>query len=130
MVSKNDMPSRHVDKQIPILDLKMSLADDNELLFQFFEKDTKNDRVILTSSALNERQKRNIFTQEALRRLRNTSKSFGENVQNSHLDKFMLKLKNSGYSEIFRRDIIASAKAAYQKQCKNHELGAKCEAPL
>ena len=35
----------------------------------------------------------------------------------------MLKLKNSGYSETFRRDIIASAKDAYLKQC--NEMGVK-----
>ena len=87
---------------------------ENEVLHKFYEKPTKNSRVILASSALSWSQKRTILTQEALRRIRNTSPSLGDQVVNNHLSDFMLKLKESGYNAKFRREIILSAKNAYK----------------
>ena len=62
---------------------------------------------------------------EALRRLRNTSRILGPEVQNSHLSDFMFKLKNSGYTKKFRVEVLMSAKAAYKKQVENENLGLK-----
>ena len=76
---------------------KYILDEKNQILHDFYEKDTKNDNVILASSALNWHQKRNIMVNEALRRLRNTSSDLSPEVQNSHLSDFMCKLKNLGY---------------------------------
>ena len=53
----------------------------------------------LANSALSYSSKRTILTQECLRRLRNTKIERGPEVQKMHLDQFMLKLKNSGYSK-------------------------------
>ena len=76
--------------------------------FEFYEKPTKNPRVVLADSALSFRQKRTILTQEGLRRLRNTKIELGTEVQRSHLNKFMLKVKNSGYNAKFRSEILDS----------------------
>ena len=83
--------------------------------FEFFEKPTKNPRVILADSALSFSKKRTILTQECLRRLRNTKMELGSEVQGVHLNKFMLKLKNSGYNFKFRKEILDSGLKAYQK---------------
>ena len=68
----------------------------------------------MADSALNWKQKRTILTQEALRRLRNTSLELGHEVQCDHLSDFMLKLKDSGYGEKFRSEIVYSAKKAFE----------------
>ena len=97
-----DLPEKHQDKKLPVLDLKVWLSKTEELMYEFYEKPTKNAKTILASSAISWHQKRTILTQEAIRRLRNTSVSLGVEVQNLHLNTFMKKLQISGYSENFR----------------------------
>ena len=86
-------------------------------------KPTKNRRVILASSALSWAQKRTIHTQECIRILRNTSVWLGEQVQNEHLNNYMKKLMNSGYSAKFRGEVVCSAKNAYMKLLALHKEG-------
>ena len=88
-----DFPSAHDDGKIPILDVKVWLNSENEALFEFFEKETKSQKVILASSALPNNQKLTILTAEAVRRLKNTSQQLGPEVQTKHLNNFTVKLK-------------------------------------
>ena len=104
----------------------MSVNTSNVVDFEFFEKPTKNPHVILASSALGMRQKRNIFVSEALRRLRNTSQKLGSDIQNKHLSEFMLKLKESGYDSKFRAEVVQSAKSAYSIQHENDRESNHC----
>ena len=120
-----DMPSLHQDHKLPVLDLKVKMNSSNEIEYEFFKKATKNPHVILASSAISTHQKRSIFVSEALRRLRNTSSKLGPSVQNEHLNRFMLKLKESGYSAKFRAEIVRSAKSAYSKQLERDRSGVK-----
>ena len=87
------------DGKIPVLDIKVNINDfeSNRIDFEHYEKPTKNPRVILASSALSFSKKRTILTQEGLRRLRNTKKELGPEVQTKYLNLFMLSLKKSGY---------------------------------
>ena len=75
----------------------------NRIDFEFYEKTTKNPRVILANSALSFSKKRIILTQECLRRLRNTKVELGPEVQGKYSNLFMLTVKNSGYTEKFRK---------------------------
>ena len=120
-----DVPSNHNDGMLPVLDVKAKLDDEGEILFDFYEKSTKNRRVILASSALPWQQKLNILTNEALRRLRNTSEKLGLKVQNNHLNDFMIKLKDSGYSPGFRQQVVVNAKKIYQLQVQKDRDGSK-----
>ena len=88
-----DVPSNHMDGMLPVLYKKAKLDHEGEILFDFYEKSTKNRRVILASSALPWQQKLNILTNETLRRLRNTFEKLGLEAQNNHLNYFMIKLK-------------------------------------
>ena len=49
----------------------------------------------------------------------------GEETQNKHLNNFMLKLKNSGYSVKYRTDILDSALKAFEKIVKDDQEGVK-----
>ena len=121
----SDMPSNYSDGKLPVLDLKVKLGPKNQIDFEFYEKQTKNNRVILASSALPWRQKETILVNEAVRRLRNTSDQLGTETQNFHLSVYMVKLKNSGYSAKFRAKIIRKAKAIYFNQKENDRKGLK-----
>ena len=50
-----DVPSYHEDKKIAVLDLKIGLNEEmeNRVDFEFYEKPTKNTKVILAESAIN-----------------------------------------------------------------------------
>ena len=70
-------------------------------------------------------KKRTNLTQECLRRLRNTKKELGPEVQKIHLNNFMVKLKNSGYSQKFRTEILNSGLHAFEKMLEDDNSGAK-----
>ena len=112
---------------MPVLDVKVNVnkSEQNRIDFEFFEKPTKTPRVILASSALSWSTKRTILTQECLRRLRNTKVELGPEVQKSHLDQFMLKLKNSGYNAKFRQEILDSGLKAFDKMMEDDKGGVK-----
>ena len=93
--------------------------------YEFYEKPTRNNRVILADAALPNNQKRTILTQECLRRLRNTKIELAEETKEKHLNEFMLKLKNSGYSTKYRIEILDSALSAFEKMLKDDKAGTK-----
>ena len=116
-----ETPCNFEDGKLPVLDVKVDVNEKeaNRIDFEFFEKQTKNPRVILASSALSFSKKRTILTQECLRRLRNTKRELGPEIQRKHLNQFMLKLKKSGYNQKFRMEILDSALNAFQKMIEN-----------
>ena len=57
--------------------------------------------------------------------MRNTKIELGEIVQNQHLSKFMIKLKNSGYNRKFRAEVIASSKKAFAIMISEDKKGIK-----
>ena len=121
----SDVPSNHYDGLLPVLDLKVKLTEENIIHYEFYEKVTKNPKVLLANSAFPWHSKRNIMVNEALRRLRNTAAELGPALQNQHLNLFMLKLKDSGYSEAFRVSVVQQAKEIYAKQLEQDRLGVK-----
>ena len=112
---------------LKILDVKVQINEEeaNRIDFEFYEKPTKHPKVILADSALNASSKRTILTQECLRRLRNTKLELGEAVQVKHLNEFMIKLKNSGYNEKYRREIVDSAMKAFKNMLEDDKSGKK-----
>ena len=122
-----DTPCSYSDGKMPALDIKVSvnIAESFRIDYEFFEKPTRNPRVILADSALSAASKRTILTQECLRRIRNTKVELGLEIRNKHLSDFMLKLKNSGYSTKYRMEILNSAVKAFEKMLENDRKGIK-----
>lgn len=116
-----ETPCNFEHGMLPILDVQAKINEEeaNRIDFEFFEKPTKNSRVIMADSALNSSSKRTILTQECLRRLRNTKVELGEKVQIKYLNEFMIKLKNSGYSQKYRIEIVDSAMKAFGKMIED-----------
>ena len=112
-----ETPCNFENCMLPILDVKVQInkEEGNRIDFEFFEKPTKNSKVILANSALNPNAKRTILTQECLRRLRNTKVELGEEIQIKYLNEFMIKLKKSGYNKKYRIEVLDSAMKAFDK---------------
>ena len=122
-----ETPCNSENEKLPVLDVMVNVNDKehDRIDFEFFEKPTKNPRVVLADSALSFSQKRTILTQEGLRRLRNTKIELGAVVQKKHLNHFMLKLKKSGYGQKFRTEILDSCLKAYEKMIEDDRKGIK-----
>ena len=97
----------------------------NRIDYEFFEKPTKNPTILMAKSAINSSSKRTILTQECLRRIRNTKIELGDGIRNEHLSKFMIKMKNSGYNQNYRMQILKSAFNAFEKMVAEDKSGVK-----
>ena len=64
-----DYPSKNEDHMMPILDMKMSMNQQNEVVFMFYRKPQCNKFTMMERSALPEKVKRSTMANEALRRL-------------------------------------------------------------
>ena len=82
-----------------------------------------NPYVILSKSAMSDRIKRNTLVQEAIRRLRNTSRDLPWDLKAKLLSEFSNKMMNSGYSETFRLEVIQAAVRGYERQCEKADKG-------
>ena len=105
-----DMPARRMVQQI---------------FFEFYTKPMKPQRTILASSANPEQQKRTTLTQECIRRLRNTRKQLSCVRKQEILSDYMQVLKNSGYQNTFRKEILKAGLHGYNKILEADELGKK-----
>ena len=122
-----DMPSKHKSNKIAILDVEVNInkKEQNWIDYEFYEKPSKNKRVILEDAALPAPQKRTILTQECLRRLRNTKIELGKETQVKHLNNFMLTMKNSGYPVKYRTEILNSSLKAFNEIIEADRSGIK-----
>ena len=80
---------------------------------------------MLANAAIPANQKHTILTQECLRSLRNTKYELVKDAQIFHLNNYMLKLKNSGYSQKYRTEIVDSALKGYEKMLLEDKNGTK-----
>ena len=96
-----------------------------QVQFEFFSKPMTAKRVMLATSAQPWGQKRTTLTQELIRRLLNCSKGLSCSRRRMHLDNFMQLLKNSGYSEKFRAEILNSGLKGYNKILKAERDGVR-----
>jgi hypothetical protein len=87
----------------------------NQIYYDFFEKPMSSKFVIMKNSAAPLSQKRTVLTQEGIRRLNNCKTELEWDQKTKHLDGFMQKLRNSGYDEEFRLEVLKSTLNGYEK---------------
>ena len=104
-----DFPSKNADRMMPILDMKMSMNQQNEVVYMFHRKPQCNKFTMMERSALPERVKRSTMTNEALRRLLCCSPELEEHKKIEVMEEFAKMLRRSGYSEKFRFEVISDA---------------------
>ena len=110
-----DFPSKNADRLMPILVMKMSMNQQNEVVYMFYRKLQCNKFTMMEWSALPERVKRSTMINEALRRLLCCSPELEEHKKIEVMEEFAKMLRRSGYSEKFRFEVISDAVQRYQK---------------
>ena len=121
-----DFPSKHLDKKVPMLDVKMwidKIDDMLTLLYEHYEKPTATKSIVHAKSALPTKNKRTILTQEVLRILLHCSNYLEWEVVCKHINEFAKKMQHSGYDQHFRYHVVNGAIKAYQRIQEKAELG-------
>ena len=130
-----DFPTnkKNPEKKMAILDIKVWVQPSetenqivkNQIFYEFHEKSMSSKFVIMKDSAAPLSQKRTVLTQEGIRRLKNCKKELDWEQKAKHLGDFMQKLKNSGYDEKFRLEVLKSSLNGYDKIIEDDEKGIK-----
>ena len=118
-----DFPSKYEDKMMPILDMKMAMNSENEVVHCFYRKPQSNKFTMMARSAIPDRVKRSTMSNEALRRLLCCSTNLDEDKKVKVMEDFARMLMRSGYSEKFRFEVISDALRGHQKMQKREEEG-------
>ena len=111
---ETDYPMNYEDKKVPILDVKVWIDEDGNVLHEYFAKPISSKAVIQQKSAMPLREKRKILTQDILRIILRCSPLLPWKHIVKHLDHYMLRMQFSGYHEKFRKEILRSAIKAYE----------------
>ena len=112
----------HQNRMLPILDLEVQM-ENNIVLYRFFRKEMANFKVIMAKSAMPYKMKKTCLIQEVVRILRNTSRRLDDSIKTHFLSEFSLRLKESGYTDKVRLEIIQKGVTAYEKQVERDEAG-------
>ena len=111
-----DCPSIDDDRKLPILDLKVWVAvinGCNRMVHELYSKEISSKAVIHAKSALPWQQKGTLLTQEILRFMLNCSKDIPWEIIVKHVDKMVLRLQFSGYTQKFCPKVVNAALEAY-----------------
>ena len=101
-----DCPSLNEDNMVPVLDVKLRVNSNGYIEYSFYRKPCANNLLVLKESALAMKNKFTILTHECFRRLHNCSDTLPEEEKVEILNKFMSDLKDSGYNEKERKNIL------------------------
>ena len=124
----SDCPSKNQGEKMPILNLKVWMkgeVGEQRICFEPYRKPMAARTLILARSAMPSRIKRASFTQEAITLLRNCSPDTTWTRKAEFLSDFCLRMKISGYPEQYRKAIIESALAAWDKILLEDQFGLK-----
>ena len=125
-----DCPSKHSDKRMPLLDIKVWVeknGDRRKIMHEHYAKDVSSKMVINAKSALPMNTKRTVLVQEGLRILLNCSRDLPWKNKVKHLENLSLRMQYSGYPMKFRYEVIDSAYKAYKNLLGKETAG---ERPL
>ena len=127
-----DYPSGHSDLKMPILDLKVWPSHELDgvtretsvmIMHEHYHKEVASRAVVNARSALPQKVKRTVHTQEIIRILRNCNKHLPWAVVQRHVEEYVTKLQFSGYSRQFRPDVVASAMKAFDTMVAKDQNG-------
>ena len=107
---------------MPILDVEVAVKE-NAIRYRYYRKEMANPLVIHQKSAMPEKVKRRCLSNEVMRILRNTSREQPQEVKKFYLSEFSQRMRMSGYSERFRREIMVSGIRGYERQLKDSDDG-------
>ena len=118
-----DYPSNHLSGWMPILDLKVQMAGDKSINYQWYKKPMATNFSILNRSAMPMATKRITLVQRGVTMLRNTRQELHHLLRVPLMEELAEIMMVSGYPEDFRRGVIESAVACYQSQVEASKRG-------
>ena len=114
IVMEFDVPSRNTDKKMAILDMKVWMEENGNIVFQHYEKPTASKSIMHALSAQSVSCRNSVHTQELLRRMLNSSPQLDwRTCVAPVLSEYMLRMMRSGYPEKYRLDTLSRALRIY-----------------
>ena len=93
-----------------MLDISVWAGKDKEgdetVYYEFYEKKVTSPLVIMKRSAISENTTRTVLSQELIRRMRNTDMRIGKEKKVKIVEKFMRKMRKSGYDEKQKKETL------------------------
>ena len=83
------------------------------MVHELYSKDISSKNVIHAKSALPWQQKRTVLTQEILGVMLNCSEDVPWEIIVKHVEKMLVRLQFSGYTQKFRHEVVNAALNAY-----------------
>ena len=122
---ETDYPSKNGDSKMPILDMKVWMEGGN-ILHQHYEKQVASRAVLNAQSAQSAACKRSVHTMEMVRRMLNTSTQLDwEQYVVPILTDYMARMREAGYGERYRKNVLLRAIGIYEKMRKEDEEGVR-----
>ena len=97
-----------------------------KLIYSFFEKEMNSPFCILESSALPSNTKVSSLSQDVIRRMLNTCELVHQEERNEIVEKFISKLRRSGYQQEQIVDIVSSGLKGYERKLARARKEGKC----
>ena len=107
------------NKRLPTLDTAIWIENSekgNFLKYSFYEKPMKNPYCVMKSSAMSEKSKIQILSQDLIRRMQNVCQTISQSQKNEIIDNYSDRLFRSGYSQSQVREIIVSGLVGYENK--------------
>ena len=128
-----DVASDHPELgyKLPYLDNQSWMQyDDNDYpmgqhLHMHYKKPMSSKILIPKGSAIDAKSIRTIHTQELIRILRNNHRHIDKRLHNETITNYMKVLRNSGYDEEYRSEILISGHKGFKEQIIQHAIGKK-----
>ena len=109
LVFTTELPEDFEDERLPTLDFKMWLEEDWEINHTFYGKAMKNQMMIPRRSAMSDKMKISILSNDLNRRLSNiNTERMPQEEQVMVVEKFTQQLVNSGFNRQESREIVVS----------------------
>ena len=126
IVMEFDVPSRNDDKKMAILDMKVWLDRESNIMFQHYEKPTASKNIMHALSAQSLSCRNSVHTQELLRRMLNSSPQLDwRTCVAPVLSEYMLRMMRSVYPQKYRVDTLTRALRIYDDMVQKDKEGTR-----
>ena len=110
-----EIPEDFHDGRLPTLDCTIWL-ENGRIMYSFYEKEMNSPFCILEQSALPDNTKISSLSQDVVRRMLNTSELVPQEERNNIVEKFISKLRRSGYRKDQVKEIIKAGLKGYERK--------------
>ena len=117
LVFTAEIPEDFEDKKLPTLDFFLWLERNGTLTHSYFQKLMKTPLVIMKDSAMSDKQRYSILSNELIRRLSNTNHEENDlEEQTNIIETFTQQLKSSGYGRKSSREMVVAGVLGWKRK--------------